>query len=223
MESMSHDSVLNFLVREDYTPYDLFCRCKPLIILQGGTLSVDDSVWDKPYSNAKLNALIGRHYSGKHHKVVQGMCLVTLLYTDVKGVRVPVNYRIYLPAEDKTKNELFREMLNEVLDWGLSANLVTGDSWYASVDNLKWVRRQKMDAMFSVEKDRQVSTQKGVYQQVQQAPVETDGLWTHLKGFDFVTLFSQEEQGKTRYYIYYKYAEKGLQEEKEDESNSSRV
>ncbi len=117
-------------------------------------------MWDKPYSNAKLNALIGRHYSGKHHKVVQGMCLVTLLYTDVKGVRVPVNYRIYLPAEDKTKNELFREMLNEVLDWGLSANLVTGDSWYASVDNLKWVRRQKMDAMFSVEKDRQVSTQK---------------------------------------------------------------
>ncbi len=28
-ESMSHDSVLNFLVREDYTPYDLFAAASP--------------------------------------------------------------------------------------------------------------------------------------------------------------------------------------------------
>lgn len=48
MESMSHDSVLNFLVREEYAPFDLFCQTTSLIVLQGGTLSVDDSVWDKP-------------------------------------------------------------------------------------------------------------------------------------------------------------------------------
>ena len=214
MESMSHDSVLNFLVREQYTPFDLFSHCKNLIVLQGGTVSVDDSIWDKPYSNAKLNALIGHHYSGKHHKVVAGLCLVTLFYTDLKAVRVPVNYRIYLPGEDKTKNDLFREMLNEVVDWGLSPKLVTGDSWYGSVDNLKWIRRKEMDAMFAVEKDRQVSTQKGIYLQVQQTEVGKDGLWTHLKGFDFVTLFRKEEQGKLRHYVYYKYAGKGQQEEK---------
>lgn len=204
MESMSHDSVLNFLVREDYTPYDLFCHSKSLIVLQEGTLTVDDSVWDKPYSNAKLNPLIGHHYSGKHHKVVKGICLITLLYTDVKAVRVPVNYRIYQQGEDKTKNDLFREMLNEVLDWGLSPKLVTGDSWYASVDNLKWIRRKHINAFFAVESDRQVSTQKGIYLQVQQAEVGKDGLWTHLKGFDFVTLFRKEEQGKSRHYVYYK-------------------
>jgi hypothetical protein len=120
--------VLNFLVREDYTPADLFSHSKSLIDLQEGTLSVDDSVWDKPYSNAKLNPLIGHHYSGKHHKAVKGICLITLLYTHVKGVRVPVSYRIYQQGEDKTKNDLFREMLNEVLAWGLSPKLVTGDS-----------------------------------------------------------------------------------------------
>jgi len=215
MESMSHDSVLNFLVREDYTPFDLFSHSTSLIELQGGTLSVDDSVWDKPYSNAKLNPLIGHHYSGKHHKVVQGICLVTLFYTDVKGVRVPVNYRIYLQAEDKTKNDLFREMLNEVLDWGLSPKLVAGDSWYASVDNLKWIRRKQIDAFFAVESDRQISTQKGIYLQVQQADIGQQGLWTHLKGFDFVTLFSKEEQGKVRHYLYYKYAQKEQQQEKQ--------
>jgi hypothetical protein len=69
--------------------------------------------------------------------------------------------------------------------------------------------------MFSVQKDRQVSTQKRVYLQVQQAQVGEDGLWTHLKGFDFVTLFRKEEEGKIRHYVYYRYAEKGLQEEKQ--------
>ncbi len=215
MESMSHDSVLNFLVREHYTAFDLFSHSKNLIVLQQGTLTVDDSVWDKAYSNAKLNALIGHHYSGKHHKVVQGICLVTLFYTDVKGVRVPVNYRIYLPGEDKTKNDLLREMLNEVVDWGLSPKLVIGDSWYASLDNLKWIRRKQIDAFFAVESDRQVSIQKAIYLQVQQAQVGEDGLWTHLKGFDFVTLFRKEEQGKSRHYVFYKYAQKEQQEEKQ--------
>jgi hypothetical protein len=59
---MSHDSVLNFLLREDYCPADLFARVSVTLDLVGGTLSVDDSIWDKPYSNPALNALIGRHY-----------------------------------------------------------------------------------------------------------------------------------------------------------------
>jgi len=74
--------------------------------------------------------------------------------------------------------------------------------------------QKENDAVFAVEKDRQVCTQKGVYLQVQQAQVGEDGLWPHLKGFDFVTLFRKEEQGKVRHYIYYKYAEKEGQEEK---------
>ena len=82
---MSHDRVLNFLVRESYVPFDLFERVKTMLNLAGGTLSVDDSVLDKPYSNPAVQELIGRHYSGKHHKTVQGICLVTLFYTDVSG------------------------------------------------------------------------------------------------------------------------------------------
>ncbi len=48
METMSHDSVRNFLLREDYTPQDLFKRVCLLLVLAGGTLSV---FWDKPYSD----------------------------------------------------------------------------------------------------------------------------------------------------------------------------
>ena len=48
---MSHDSVNRFLYREKYSPQDLFNETKRSIDLTGGTLSVDDSVLDKPYAN----------------------------------------------------------------------------------------------------------------------------------------------------------------------------
>lgn len=205
MENMSHDSVRNFLVREDYVPKDLFTRVSKLTNLSGGVLSVDDSIWDKPYRNPKLTPLIGRHYSGKHKGVVQGICLVTLFYTSVDGARYPVNYRVYEQGGDKTKNELFRQMLDQVLDWGLAPCLVSGDSWYSSQDNLRWIRRKGLDAFFALEKDRTISTRKGIYQQVQEASIGKEGLWTHLKSFDFVTVFKKEQAKKTRYYLYYKH------------------
>ena len=205
METMSHDAVLNHLVRENYAPYDLFLRSKGLLILSGGTLSCDDSILDKPYSDARKNELIGRHYSGKHGCVVQGICLVTLFYTDIQGHRLPVNYRIYQQGSIKTKNDLFVEMLEEVLSWGLLPKVVTGDTWYASVFNLKMCRRHGLDACFAVEKDRQISTEKGQYQRVDEAEIPVDGLRTHLKAFDWVTLFRTETQGKKRHYVYYSY------------------
>ena len=48
---MSHDSVNRFLNRESYSPEDLFNEVRPGINLQGGTVSVDDSVLDKPYAH----------------------------------------------------------------------------------------------------------------------------------------------------------------------------
>ena len=41
----------------------------------GGTLSVDDSVLDKPYSYSV--ALVGHFWSGKHHRSVKGINLIT--------------------------------------------------------------------------------------------------------------------------------------------------
>ncbi|MDD1626827.1 MAG: IS701 family transposase, partial [Methylococcaceae bacterium] len=48
--SISHDSVNRFLNRESYTGRDLYNEASPTLNLKGGTLSVDDSVLDKPYS-----------------------------------------------------------------------------------------------------------------------------------------------------------------------------
>ena len=50
VESASHDSVNRFLLRENYTAQDLFNKVKGDLILEGGTLSGDDSLLDKPHS-----------------------------------------------------------------------------------------------------------------------------------------------------------------------------
>src|SRR5512144_1927852 len=63
-------SVNRFLQREAYTPLDLFNESKVGLELKGGTLSVDDSILDKPYSHQM--DLVGYFWSGKHHRVVKG-------------------------------------------------------------------------------------------------------------------------------------------------------
>jgi hypothetical protein len=131
-----------FLNREAYEPKDLYREVEPTINVEGGTLSVDDSVLDKPY--AQYIALTGHYYSGKHHKVVKGINLITLYYSDLQGQNQPVNYRVYDKADGKTKNDYFLDMLAEVLSWGLKPAFVTGDSWYSCVKNLKTVKNHQL-------------------------------------------------------------------------------
>lgn len=79
---------------------------------------------------------------------------------------MPVDYRIYDPAEGKTKNDYFREMLAEVLAWGLRPAFATGDGGYSGGDNLKTVKNHRMGFLFGVESNRLVSIEPGAWTQV---------------------------------------------------------
>lgn len=79
-----------------------------MINLEGGIVSVDDTVIEKHYSQPKNTDLIGYFWSGKYHRAIRGINLITLYYSDVNGNSVPINYRIYDPKEQKTKNDYFR-------------------------------------------------------------------------------------------------------------------
>ena len=75
---------------------------------------VDDSTLDKPY--AKHMALVSRHWSGNHHGVVQGINLISLLWTD-RDCRLLCDFRRVqqepgwleqerpLPADGETANQ----------------------------------------------------------------------------------------------------------------------
>jgi hypothetical protein len=182
LEELSHDSVNRFLWRENYTPKDLFDEVAPQIELKGGIISVDDMVIDKPYSNPTKAELIDYFYSGKHHKTVKGINVVTLYYTDLNGVSVPVNYRIVNKQEGKTKHEYFLEMLAEVTAWGLKPATVTGDSWYAAKENLNTLKDKGFSGLFALEANRLVSVKQGdKYVQVQTLDIPQDGLIVYLK------------------------------------------
>lgn len=58
------------------------------IVLIGGTLTVDDSVIDKPYSDSKKADLIDHFWSGKHKRSVKGINFINRNYTDINQVRV---------------------------------------------------------------------------------------------------------------------------------------
>lgn len=200
---VSHDEVNRFLINAQYTGRDLFESVRDRLDLQGGILSTDDSVLDKPYTQPGTTALVGKFWSGKHHRAVQGIDLLVLIYTH-KGHSVPVNFRLYRKEEAKTKNDYFQQMMREVWQWGLRPAWVTADSWFCSLDNLKFLRNLEIGIMMGLEKNRLVSSQPGEYEQVGRADIPASGLFTHLKGFDFVAVFRRVgKDGNARHYLLY--------------------
>lgn len=202
LEGLSHDCVNRFLLREHYEPKDLFEELKPHINVRGGVLSGDDTVIDKPYRNPFLTKIIGYFWSGKHHRVVKGIQLITLYYTDPSGKSVPVNYRLYDKEEGKTKNDYLREMISEVLVWGLQPKTVTTDAWYASRKNLKFIREKGLGLLMGIAKNRLCSLDGRNYTQVQNLKIPREGLIVHLKNFGQVKVFQQVFKNEDkRYYI----------------------
>ncbi len=90
------------------------------------------------------------------------------------------------------------------MTWGLKPRRVTGDSWYSSVANLKFLRNQELGFLFGVEKNRIVSNQPQKYQQVSSLTIADEGLMTHLKEFGLVKLLRKDfKKGDSRHYVLY--------------------
>jgi hypothetical protein len=207
---ISHDEVTRFLSGNDFTGRDLFDKVHLAIELIGGVLSVDDTVVDKPYSDPESTELVDYFWSGLHHKSVKGINLIVLHYTDSKALSVPVNWRVYRHKEGKTKNDYFQDMCLEVFSWGLQPSFVTADAWYSSVENLKFLRNKEVGFLVGLEKNRIVSTTPHLYEPIGNASIPEQGLYTHLKGFDFIKVFrTVDSEGHARHYgVYLSDAEK---------------
>ena len=201
LEELSHDSVNRFLLREEYTPKDLFDEVKGEPILKGGTTSVDDSVVDKPYRDPRKTELVGYFWSGKHKRTVKGINLITLYYTDIAGNSYPINFRLYGKRENKTKNDYFIEMLQEIKRWGVEPAWVTGDCWYSSLSNLKFLRNEEAGFLFGVAENRKVSLEQGKEVQIQTLAIPESGLRVCLKEFGWVKVFCQDFKNEARYYM----------------------
>jgi hypothetical protein len=194
---ISPESVNRFWWRESSEPKDWFNQAKSALNLEGGTRSVDDSTLDQPYS--QYMALVGHFWSGKHHRVVKGINLITRYYTDIHGQHLPVNYRLDDQSEGKTKNDYGKDMLAEVLAWGLKPVMVTGDSWYSGTANLQTVTNDHMGFRLAVESHRTVSIQPSQWVQVKELDLPEDGLIVWLRNFGKVKRFRTQFKDQLRH------------------------
>jgi hypothetical protein len=183
----AHDAITRLTQRLLPTTERLWQEAKEQVDMSKGVLIGDDSTLDKLYSR-KIE-LVTRHWSGKHKRVVLGINLVTLLWTD--GERyIPIDYRIYNKAQDGlTKNDHFRAMLQVAYERGFRPECVCFDSWYASLANLKLVNRLFDRWLTRLEADRLVNPDKTGNRSLASVDVAASGTIVHLKGYGLIKVF----------------------------------
>ncbi len=184
----AHDAYVRLLHRQPPDTAALWQEVRPYVQPARGVLILDDTTLDKPY--ARQMDLVTRHWSGKHHRVVAGINLLTLLWTDGTAC-LPCDCRIYdkpLPA-CSTKNEHFRAMLLTAKQRGFTPSLVCFDGWYSSLDNLKAVRAYGWSFLTRLKHNRLVNPDGAGNVPLDTVAIPTTGRVVHLKGFGFVHVF----------------------------------
>jgi len=183
----AHDAYTRQLHRLLPTTQRLWQEAQGQVDLSKGSLIVDDSTLDKLYS--RQIELVTRHWSGKHKRVVSGINLITLLWTD--GERyIPVDYRLYDKSNDGlSKNDHFRAMLQTAKVRGFSPEFVLFDSWYASLANLKFIRLCEWLWLTRLESNRHVNPEGSGNRPLNQVDLAATGTIIHLKGYGLVKVF----------------------------------
>jgi hypothetical protein len=183
----AHDAFTRLLTREPPDTEALWREARGLVRCHEGVLVLDDTTLDKPY--ARKLALVTRHWSGKHQRVVAGINLVTLLWTDGRAV-VPTDFRVYAKAEDGlSKNDHFRAMLRTARERGFTPSYVLFDSWYSSLENLKAIRGYGWHWLCRLKGNRHVNPAGEGNVALETVVIPGEGRVVHLKGYGFVKVF----------------------------------
>lgn len=183
----AHDAFTRLLHRLEPDPTTLWDEAAAQVELTAGVLILDDTTLDKPY--ARRMELVTRHWSGKHHRVVQGINLLTLLWSDGERL-IPVDYRIFDKATDGlTKNDHFRAMLKTAHGRGFAPECVLFDSWYASLDNIKAVRSYGWTWLTRLKKNRQVNPDGSGNRALETCDIPAEGVVIHLQGYGMIRIF----------------------------------
>ncbi len=206
----AHDAYTRLLTRRPLDTEALWQEAQQVLPpdwRQGGLLLLDDSTLDKPY--ARKMELVTRHWSGKHQRVVDGINLMSLVWTPLTAQSlpseppaeqervsavIPCDFRVYEAKTDQgelhqTKNDSFRQMLRSAKERGFSPAYVCFDSWYTSLENLKALRQLDYRFLTRLKSNRQVNPERKALVAVETVRVPAEGAVVHLKGFGLIRLF----------------------------------
>jgi len=195
----AHDAFTRLLTRQPPDTVALWQEVKPLIRCKEGALILDDSTLDKPY--AKNMAFLTRHWSGKHHRVVWGINLVSLLWSDGEAL-LPCDFRLYdKPVDGLDKHMHARTMLAEASRRGFQPQMVLFDGWYASLETLKAIRGYSWHWLTRFKANRRVNPDNTENVPLSTVPIPREGRRVHLKGYGFVRVFrTVAEDGDAEYW-----------------------
>lgn len=183
----SHDAFTRLLHRQPPDTDALWNEVNSIVQPENGFLIADDTLLDKPY--AKKMDLVYHQWSGKQHRLVNGINICTLLWTNGSAM-IPVDFRIYdIETDGKTKNDHFQDMLHRAKERDFKPNLILFDSWYSSVDNLKIIRKYGWHWLTRLKKNRLINPDNTKNIQIQDVDIPPGGIIVHLKAYGFIKVF----------------------------------
>jgi putative transposase len=196
----SHDCFTRLLQNQSSDTESLWNEVRKFVTPKEGFLIVDDTVLDKPYSEKM--GFVRYQWSGKHHRTVKGIGLVTLVWTDGTTV-IPLDFRIYnIDEDDKTKNDHFLDMLNKAEERGFNPKFVLFDTWYASVKNLKAIRKKEWHFLTRLKTNRLVNPDNKGNVPLETIEIPPNGIVVHLKAYGFVKVFRiVSKDGDTQHWV----------------------
>lgn len=220
---LSHDQITRFLNKEDLGSKDLWKYVKASIRKHeednGGVFIVDDSIEEKPYTDE--NDTICWHYSHAKGRCIKGVNILSGLirYQDFalpiafEAVRKDVYFCDRETRKEKrqaslTKNELFRNMLQQAVNNRVKFEYILADNWFGAKKNMEFIHYDmKKKFIFGIKSNRLIALsenerKKGQYQKLSSLKLsdgETKNIW--LKDIPFpVTLLKRvfkNENGST--------------------------
>jgi len=219
---VSHDQIQRFLAGSRRTSADLWRIAKPhvrQIEKKDAVMIVDDSIAEKPYTDE--NDIICWHYDHSKDRIVKGINFISTLYHSA-GLSLPVGFELiaktehYLDPKDGkqkrrskvSKNELYQKLLKQTLRNQISFKYVLNDVWFASADNMMFVKHDlKKHFVMPLKSNRKVAMNVADKRQGRFVPVDTLDLREnavpriYLEGVDFPLLLVKQvfenEDGST--------------------------
>jgi len=189
----AHDSFTRWLDTVKLKPKILWEYAQDMTELKAGNLIIDDSVLDKFHS--KKIDIAYFQYSGNHHRPVNGIGVINLLWNKQaepeRAEHIPVDLRIFDKMRDgKTKNEHCREMLETAYERGFRNITVLMDSAYSDLKTLKLIREYEWNFITGLKSNRKVSLKP--HEEKCVADIAAfDGIKCHLRGYGDVKVIKR--------------------------------
>ncbi len=172
--SIKHDSITRLLANSDFNGKTLWQAVKPLVRdhqNEFACLIFDDCLIEKAYTDE--NDLICWHWDHSKRRNIKGINLVSAFYhtqKDAKSeiLRVPVSIETITKTirfcdlkthKEKrksqiSKNELMLLMIAQAIANGLIFKYILADSWFASVENMTFIKKKKKIFIFDMQVNR---------------------------------------------------------------------